>query len=104
MKYERDLNTKLRDELDRFEREKETLLAKLREEEELGSEIARETQAINSNLLHKTDDLKKLECEHEIASRRLRELNEQLEVLRMQEVKTRQSKILMDEQLHELTN
>jgi uncharacterized protein (DUF849 family) len=35
LKYERDLNQKLREELDRFEREKETLLKKLREEEDL---------------------------------------------------------------------
>jgi len=35
LNYERDLNQKLREELDRFDREKETLLAKLREEEEL---------------------------------------------------------------------
>jgi hypothetical protein len=35
LNYERELNQKLREELDRFDREKETLLAKLREEEEL---------------------------------------------------------------------
>ena len=37
--YERDLNQKLREELDRFESEKETLLAKLREEEDLSNQI-----------------------------------------------------------------
>ena len=35
LKYERDLNCKLREELDRFEIEKNSLLDKLREEEEL---------------------------------------------------------------------
>lgn len=35
LKFERDLNAKLREELDRFEREKETLISKLHEEEEL---------------------------------------------------------------------
>ena len=37
LKYERDLNGKLREELDRFEIEKNTLLEKLREEEELSN-------------------------------------------------------------------
>ena len=97
MKYERNLNEKLRDEMSRFENEKETLLSKLREEEDLGVEIAQETNVINTNLNRKTDDLRRLEAEHEVNSRRLRELNEQLEFLRMQEVKTRQEKVLMDE-------
>lgn len=35
LNYERDLNIKLKDELDRFDKEKETLLSKLREEEDL---------------------------------------------------------------------
>ena len=37
LKYERDLNGKLREELDRFEIEKGTLLEKLREEEDLSN-------------------------------------------------------------------
>ena len=37
LKYERDLNMKLRDELDRFETEKNALIEKLREEEDLSS-------------------------------------------------------------------
>lgn len=61
LRYEKELNNKLRDELDRFEKEKETLLSKLREEEELGAQIAKETNSINANLLRKTDDLKSLE-------------------------------------------
>ena len=39
LKYERDLNVKLREELDRFESEKNTLLERLREEEELSGAI-----------------------------------------------------------------
>lgn len=57
LKYERDLNMKLREELDRFEQEKNTLLDKLREEEELSSQIQRETDNVNTNLLRKADDL-----------------------------------------------
>jgi hypothetical protein len=37
LKFERELNSKLREELDRFEREKEALISKLHEEEELSS-------------------------------------------------------------------
>lgn len=103
LRYERDLNAKLRDELDRFEKEKESLLAKLHEEEELSAQIQRETQAINTNLMRRTDDLRALEHEHEQTSRRLAQLNDELEQLRNQEVKTRQQKQLMEQQLNELT-
>ena len=65
MKFERDLNAKLREELDRFEREKETLLNKLHEEEDLSGQIKRETDTVNTNLLRKTDDLRRLEEEHD---------------------------------------
>lgn len=57
MKYERDLNVKLREELDRFEIEKNTLIEKLREEEDLSNQIQRETDNVNSNLIRKSDDL-----------------------------------------------
>ena len=102
--YERDLNSKLREELDRFESEKETLLAKLREEEDLSSQIQRETESVNTNLLRKADDLKRLESDHNITNNRLRELNDQLDHLRSTEVKNRQQKVAMDEQLADLTN
>ena len=82
LNYERDLNQKLREELERFDREKETLIAKLREEEELSQQIARETNSINTNLMRRTDDLKALETEHEQTSRRLASLNDELESLR----------------------
>jgi hypothetical protein len=55
---------------------------KLKEEEQLGAEIAAETHHVNDNLAHKVDDLKRLELEHDSNSRRLRELNDQLEILR----------------------
>jgi predicted nuclease with TOPRIM domain len=58
------------------------LLKKLKEEENLSEQIARETNTINSNLMQRTDDLKKLEYEHSAASRRLHQLNDELEALR----------------------
>ena len=73
--YERDLNSKLREELDRFESEKETLLSKLREEEDLSGQIQRETEQVNTNLLRKADDLKRLETDHDQTNSRLRDLN-----------------------------
>lgn len=76
------MTNKLRDELERFEREKEMLLKKLQEEENLSDQIAKETNTINSNLMQRTDDLKKLEFEHSNASRRLHQMNDELEALR----------------------
>jgi bacterioferritin (cytochrome b1) len=43
LRYERELNEKLRTELDRFQREKDTMLAKLRDQEATREDIARET-------------------------------------------------------------
>ena len=91
------MNSKLREELERFESEKETLLAKLREEEDLSSQIQRETESVNTNLLRKADDLKRLESDHNATNNRLRELNDQLDHLRNTEVKNRQQKVAMDE-------
>ena len=104
LKFERDLNAKLRDELDRFEREKETLIGKLNEEEELSGQIQRETDSVNTNLLRKTDDLRRLEDEHDHTQQRLRQLNEQLDNLRNVEVKNRHQKVAMDNELQDLTN
>lgn len=89
LKYEKDLNIKLREELDRFEVEKNSLLEKLREEEELQGQIQRETDNVNSNLLRKTDDLKRLEADHDETNRRIRDLNHELEKLRSQEINNR---------------
>ena len=104
LKFERELNGKLREELDRFEREKETLISKLHEEEELSSQIQRDTESVNANLIRKTDDLRRLEDDHDATQRRLRELNEQLEALRSQEMKNRHTKASMDNELTDLTN
>lgn len=104
LKFERDLNAKLREELDRFEREKETLIGKLNEEEELSGQIQRETDSVNTNLLRKTDDLRRLEDEHDHTQQRLRQLNEQLDNLRNVEVKNRHQKAAMDTELQDLTN
>jgi demethoxyubiquinone hydroxylase (CLK1/Coq7/Cat5 family) len=43
LRYERELNDKLRAELDRFQREKESMLNKLREQEATREDISRET-------------------------------------------------------------
>ena len=82
LRYERELNEKLRGELDRFQREKDQMLSKLRDQENTREDIARETSQINANLLRKNDELRKLEAEHEGNCQRLRDLNQQLESLR----------------------
>lgn len=97
LNFEKDLNSQLRNELGRLETEKDTLLIKLKEEEELGHEIAHETNSVSTSLNRKVDDLKRLEMEHDANSRRLRELNDQLEVLRSQEINTRQQKVHLEE-------
>jgi len=104
LKFERDLNAKLREELERFEREKETLISKLHEEEELSGQIQRDTESVNANLIRKTDDLRRLEDDHDSTQHRIRELNEQLDHLRGQEVKNRHQRISMDNELTDLTN
>lgn len=82
LRYERELNEKLRTELDRFQREKDSMLAKLRDQEATREDIARETNQLNANLLRKNDELRKLEAEHDGNCHRLRDLNDQLEALR----------------------
>jgi chromosome segregation ATPase len=76
LRYERELNEKLRVELDRFQREKEGMLSKLREQEGTREDISRETNQLNANLLRKNDELRKLEAEHESNCHRLRDLND----------------------------
>jgi vacuolar-type H+-ATPase subunit I/STV1 len=90
LNFEKDLNSQLKGEIGLLEHEKDSLLVKLKEEEDLGHEIAHETNSVSTSLNRKVDDLKRLELEHDANSRRLRELNEQLEVLRSQEINTRQ--------------
>lgn len=103
LKYERDLNVKLREELDRFEMEKNALIDKLRQEEDLSNQIQRETDNVNTNLLRKADDLQRLELDHEATGRRIRELELELEHLRSNEIKNRQHKVALDDQFTELT-
>ena len=43
LRYERELNEKLRQELDRFQREKDSMLSKLRDQEATREDISRET-------------------------------------------------------------
>ena len=94
---------KLRDELDRFETEKNALIEKLRQEEELSGQIQRETDNVNTNLVRKSDDLKRLEEDHDATTRRIRDLQAELEHLRNNEVKNRQHKVALDDQLNDLT-
>ena len=54
---------------------------------------------MNANLIRKTDDLRKLEDDHDATQRRIRDLNEQLENLRALEVKNRHNKASMDNEL-----
>lgn len=43
LRYERELNEKMRDEISRFEAEKESIIGRLRDAEALTNEIQRET-------------------------------------------------------------
>jgi hypothetical protein len=52
------------------------MLSKLRDQEATREDIARETNTINTNLLRKNDELRKLEAEHESNCHRLRDLND----------------------------
>jgi predicted nucleic acid-binding Zn-ribbon protein len=66
----------------RFEHEKEAIMARLKEAETLTTDIQRETNAIRTNLAKKTEELKRLEREHEQNMDHLRELTGQLDNLR----------------------
>ena len=70
----------------------------------MSGQIQRETDSVNTNLLRKTDDLRRLEDEHDHTQQRLRQLNEQLDNLRNVEVKNRHQKAAMDNELQDLTN
>ena len=82
LRYERELNEKLRTELDRFQREKDSMLGRLRDQEATREDIARETSQLNADLGRKTDELRNLEAEHESNCHRLRDLNDQLDSMR----------------------
>ena len=60
LRYERELNEKLRGELDRFQAEKDNMLARLRDQEATRDGIARETSEINGTLLARNDELRSL--------------------------------------------
>jgi chromosome segregation ATPase len=103
LRYERELNEKMRDEISRFEAEKESIIGRLRDAEALTNEIQRETTQIKQNLQRKTEELKRLEREHESNMDRLRELTTQLESLRGQEMHGKGEKRRLEEELAELT-
>ena len=54
--------------------------------------------------MRKADDLKRLEEDHEQTNRRIRDLQSELEHLRNNEIKNRQHKVALDDQLNDLTN
>jgi len=99
LRYERELNEKLREELGKFDNEKQQLLQKLRNQEDLAKEISRETSAISANLKRKNDDLRTLEEEHERNLAKLRDLNNQLDSMRQQEAHSKTEKRRMEEEL-----
>ena len=58
------------------------MISKLKEQENLTGDIQRETNAINANLVRKSDELRRLERDHEANLGRLRELNNMMDSLR----------------------
>ncbi len=50
LRYERELNEKMRDEISRYEAEKENIIGRLKDAEALTNEIQRETTQIKQNL------------------------------------------------------
>ena len=103
LRYERELNEKMRDELARFEHEKDSIMGRLKDAEALTTDIQRETSAIKGNLQRKTDELKRLEREHESNLDRLRDLTNQLDSLRGQEVHGKGEKRRLEDELAEIT-
>lgn len=55
----------MREEISRYDQEKESVIARLREAESLTAEIERETAQIKGTLQRKTEELKRLEREHQ---------------------------------------
>lgn len=82
LRYERDLNEKLKEELARFDQDKEQLLARLKDQEAMTTDVERETNALSANLARKNEDLRRLERDHEQGLERLRELNNLMDSLR----------------------
>jgi hypothetical protein len=54
----------MRDEVSRYENEKEQILGRLKDSEALTDEIKRETAAIKGNLQKRNEELRRLEREH----------------------------------------
>lgn len=79
------------------------MLNKLREQEATRDDIAREASEINSNLLRKNEELRKLETEHDSNCHRLRELNDQLEMMRERTVGSQAQKRRLEEDLRLLS-
>lgn len=65
LRYERELNEKMREEVSRYEQEKENIMGRLKDAEALTLEIQRESATLKANLQKKTEELRRLEREHE---------------------------------------
>lgn len=65
LRYERELNEKMREEVSRYEQEKENIMGRLKDAEALTLEIQRESTTLKANLQKKTEELRRLEREHE---------------------------------------
>jgi len=66
----------MREESQRYEAEKEAVLARLKDAEALTNEIQRETHSLKTNLSRKTEELNRLEHEHQANLQRLHELTQ----------------------------
>jgi hypothetical protein len=64
----------MRDEVSRYENEKEQIMGRLKDSEALTDEIKRETTAIKGNLQKRNEELRRLEREHSVNIERVREL------------------------------
>ena len=69
----------------------------------LSGDIQRETNTINVNLQRKSDELSRLERDHEINLNRLRDLNNVIDGLRSHEVHSKSEKRRLEDELEDLT-
>lgn len=80
------------------------MLSRLRDQELTREGIARETSQINTTLLRKNDELRKLEAEHESNCHRLRDLNDQLDAMKQRTANSQAQKRRLEDDLRQLTD
>jgi hypothetical protein len=86
LQYERELNEKMRSEINRHEIEKGRLLIMTKEQEEKAKAIASESQTISSNLRRQEDELKKLEDEKLYILSQMKDKNNEMDKMREYQV------------------